>query len=82
MAFPIPLLTPTLEVRNHNGTVVAFNDDWDQNDRRLYDVDLAPLKVAEPALILSLPHGDYTAIVRGKGNSAGVATIEFYDLRR
>jgi hypothetical protein len=73
---------PTLEVRDHNGVVVAFNDDWDQNDERFHEVSLAPYDVAEPALFLSLPPGDYTAIVRPKGNNAGVATVEFYDLRR
>jgi hypothetical protein len=72
---------PTLEVRDHNGAVVAFNDDWDQGDARLYDVGLTPSTAAEPALLLLLPRGDYTAIVRAKGNNAGVATVEFYDLR-
>jgi hypothetical protein len=43
---------------------------------------LTPLNSAEPALLLSLPRADYTAIVRAKGNNAGVATVEFYDLRR
>ncbi|HEV2805279.1 MAG TPA: hypothetical protein VGW57_10160 [Chthoniobacterales bacterium] len=72
---------PTIEVRDHNGAIVAFNDDWDQDDQRLYRLGLTPLDTAEPALLLSLPRADYTAIVRAKGNSAGVATVEFYDLR-
>jgi hypothetical protein len=32
-------------------------------------------------LAISLPNGSYTAIVRGKGNAAGVATVELYNVQ-
>ena len=74
---------PTLEVRDHNGVVVGFNDDWSGVYPDPVAVSgLEPSDKAESAIYLSLPRGDYTAIVRAKGNSAGVATVEFYDLRR
>jgi hypothetical protein len=73
---------PTLEVHDHNGTVVAFNDDSTDYAPFQWTPGLKPSYNSEPALVLSLPRGAYTAIVRAKGNSAGVATVEFYDLRR
>ena len=74
---------PTLEVRNANGFVLGSADDSSQG---VYDTiaaaGLAPPDKAEPAMYLALPGGNYTAIVRAKGDSAGVALVEVYDLRR
>jgi hypothetical protein len=74
------LADPTLEVRDHNGALVAETDGVTNSDQ-LNRVGLAPADLRDAALIVSLPPGAYTAIVRAKGNSAGVATVEFYDLR-
>lgn len=73
---------PTLELRDANGVVVAFNDDWSANSDQLTHTGLTPFNSTESAMQLSLPRGNYTAIVRAKGNSGGVALVEFYDLRR
>jgi hypothetical protein len=73
---------PTLEVRDHNGVIVAYNDDWPTNSEELNFTGLAPYNNQEPAVRLSLPRGNYTAIVRAKGDGGGVALVEFYDLRR
>jgi hypothetical protein len=73
---------PTLEVRDANGGVVAFNDDWFANYEQIPG-ELQPYDSRESALRLSLPRGNYTALVRPKPNSSGgVALVEFYDLRR
>lgn len=72
---------PTLELRDANGNVVAFNDDWISNYEQIPG-GLQPYNSQESAMRLSLPRGNYTAIVRAKGNSGGVALVEFYDLRR
>jgi hypothetical protein len=71
---------PTLELRDANGGVVAFNDDWLANHEQV-PFGLHPYQSGESALHVSLPRGNYTAIVRAKPNSAGVALVEFYDLR-
>ncbi len=34
----------------------------------------------EAAIFMRLPSGAYTAIVRGKGDSAGTALVELYNL--
>jgi hypothetical protein len=73
---------PTLELRDNNGGLVAFNDDWSTNYEQLAYTELAPFNGTESAMRVSLPRGNYTAIVRAKGNSGGVALVEFYDLRR
>ncbi len=72
---------PTLELRDNNGSLLAFNDDWTTNSSQLSYTGLAPSNNVESAMRMSLPPGSYTAIVRAKGNSAGVALVEFYDLR-
>jgi hypothetical protein len=72
---------PTLEVRDANGAVVGFNDDWFANYEQIPG-ELQPYNSRESAMRLSLPRGSYTALVRPKANSVGVALVEFYDLRR
>jgi hypothetical protein len=77
------LADPTLEVRDNNGAVVAFNDDWLVNGDDFVSIsELTPRFTQESAMRLSLPAGNYTALVRPKGNIGGVALVEFYDLRR
>lgn len=72
---------PTLEVRNANGGVIAFNDNWFANHEAIPS-QFHPHHDRESAMRLSLPQGNYTALVRAKANSGGVALVEFYDLRR
>ena len=72
---------PTLELRDHNGSLVAFNDNWGDNFDQIPG-ELQPGHTRESALRVSLPRGNYTAIVRPKGDLGGVALVEFYDLRR
>jgi len=42
---------------------------------------LQPQDSREAAVVLSLPVGNYTAIVRGKGGTTGVALVEAYRLQ-
>jgi pectin methylesterase-like acyl-CoA thioesterase len=76
-----PIADPTLELHDGNGSVTT-NDDWQTAD----DVDsipasLQPLDPRESALHLSLPPGNYTAVVRGKAGAVGVALVEAYNLQ-
>lgn len=72
---------PTLELRDSNGSLLAFNDDWGTNFDQIPH-DYRPPEKTESALRASLPRGHYTAIVRAKANSGGVGLVEFYDLWR
>jgi hypothetical protein len=76
-----PLLDPTLELHNGNGAVIAFDDNWrDSQEAEIQATGLAPGDDRESAIVRTLAPGNYTAIVRGKNNTIGVALIEVYDL--
>lgn len=79
----------TLEVRAANGTLVGSNDNWKINDQTgqsqqatIQAAGLAPSDDRESALMLELAPGPFTAIVRGKNNTAGVGLVEIYDLNQ
>ncbi|HWX15161.1 MAG TPA: fibronectin type III domain-containing protein [Chthoniobacterales bacterium] len=76
-----PLQDPTLELHNGNGAVIAFNDNWrDTQEAEIQATGLAPTDDRESAIVRSLTPGNYTAIVRGKNNTIGVALVEVYGL--
>ena len=85
---PGALQDPTLELVDPNGNSVT-NDNWKLNaagaadpaqQSRIENTGAAPKDDHESALLVSLAAGPYTAIVRGKNNSTGVALIEAYNL--
>jgi hypothetical protein len=76
-----PLSDPVLELRDSQGAMIASNDNWhDGQPDALTEVGLAPSRDSESAIFMRLPSGAYTAIVRGKGSSTGVALVEIYNL--
>ena len=81
------LADPTLELHDSNGALLAVNDNWKINDQTNQSQEaevraaaLAPTNDLESAIITSLVPGPYTAIVRGKNNTTGVALVETYNL--
>jgi len=89
---PNTLPDPTLELRGSGGALIASNDNWmttiiggiitaDQV-AAIRASGYAPTDVRESAMIVSLPPGNYTAIVRGKNIITGVALVEVYDFDR
>ncbi len=81
------LADPTLELHDSNGALLAVNDNWKINDQTNQSQEaevraaaLAPTNDLESAIITSLLPGPYTAIVRGKNNTTGVALVETYNL--
>ena len=87
---PNALADPTLELRNGAGALIASNDNWQttviggiitsNQVSAIQDSGHAPTQPSESAIIVTLPPGNYTAIVRGGNNSIGVALVEVYDL--
>jgi hypothetical protein len=76
------LSDPALTIYDSTGSVIATNDNW-QGDANAIDVQrnrLAPPNPSESALVLHLPAGAYTAIVRGADGGTGVALAEVYTL--
>ena len=77
-----PLLDPTLELYNGQGTNVASNNDWrDSQADAIQATTIPPNDSREPAILHELSEGNYTAIVRGRNNTTGVALIEAYQLK-
>jgi cyclophilin family peptidyl-prolyl cis-trans isomerase len=72
---------PALELRNAQGALVDSNDNWQTSPQKtqIQATGFAPPNAAEPALYVSLPTGNYTAIVRGVGPApTGTALVEVY----
>jgi hypothetical protein len=75
------LADPTLELHGGNGAVIAQNDNWKSTQQQaIQNSGYAPPKDAEAAILTTLQPGNYTAIVRGKNNTTGVALVEVYNL--
>jgi hypothetical protein len=87
---PNALADPFLELHNGAGTLIAINNDWQttliggiitsDQVNEIQTSGQAPTQPSEPAIIATLPPGNYTAIVRGVHNSVGVALVEVDDL--
>jgi hypothetical protein len=76
-----PLSDPMLELHGANGELIGMNDNWSDDDAAaIQETGLAPSSAAEPAINVFLDAGAYTAIVRGKNDSTGVALVEVYNL--
>jgi phospholipase/lecithinase/hemolysin len=75
-----PLLNPTIELFDGNGVSIGFNDDWKIPQlQAVRATKLDPTDDRESAIVnLFLTPGNYTAIVRGKNDSTGVALVEAY----
>ena len=72
---------PTLEIFDANGVSVGFNDNWrGPQESELVESGLAPDRDPESAIILQLVAGNYTAVLRGKGETTGTALLEVYDM--
>lgn len=83
LGVPNALQDPFLELHNSSGTTLATNDSWMSDQKaEIQAVNLAPSDDREAAIISApLAPGNYTAIVRGSGNTSGVALVEIYQLQ-
>lgn len=76
------LTDPILELRDAAGTLVASNDDWQATQSaEIQASGFAPTSAAECAIVATLPRGSYTALVRGKNGTSGIALVEVYTLK-
>jgi hypothetical protein len=80
---PNTLQNPILELHDASGTTINTNDDWptDPNSSFVVANGLAPSDTRESAIFTTLTPGNYTAVVRGVGNTTGVGLIEIYNLQ-
>jgi hypothetical protein len=75
------LQDPTLELRDGNGALIEANDDWKSDNQQAISATVMPPRDdRESAIVRTLVPGSYTALVRGKNNSTGIALVEIYRL--
>ena len=75
------LADPTLTLFNSNGDAITANDNWrDSQAAEIEATTIPPRDERESAIVATLPPSHYTAIVRGREDTEGVALIEVYTL--
>jgi hypothetical protein len=83
-AFGVPnaLANPRLELRDNNGAILIANNDWQDDPAQAAELSaagFAPSNTLEAAAAVTLPPGQYTALVLGDKNGTGVGLVEVYD---
>ena len=77
------LADPVLELHGPGAFVTIMNDNW-RNDpvqeAAIIATGIPPANDLESAIDAILNPGAYTAVVKGKNNTSGVALVEVYDL--
>jgi hypothetical protein len=78
---PNALLDPTLELHDGQGGIIATNDNWQDTQKdAIVATTIPPSDPRESAILRQLSPGNYTAVVRGKNNTKGVAVVEAYQI--
>ena len=73
---------PTLELRDSNGTLIVENDNWrDGPQEEIEETTLAPTNDLESAIVMTLPSGPYTAVIRERNGQSGIGLFEVYNLQ-
>lgn len=81
LGVPGALGDPTLQLYDGNGNSLSFNDNWkDSQQTQIQNTNLQPPNNVESAIAAVVSPGNYTAIVRGKNNTTGVALVEVYQV--
>ena len=81
--FGVPgvLQDPILELYNASNKLIAYDDNWkNAQQSEIQASGFALVDDHEAAIVLTLPPGSYTAIVRGVNATVGAALLEVYDL--
>jgi hypothetical protein len=78
---PNALGDPVLELHGPDGFVTILNNNWrDTQEAEIQATGIPPTNDLESAIAVTLAPGAYTAVLRGIGNTSGVALVEVYDL--
>lgn len=78
------LADPILELYEFpSGNLIYSNDDWVDSDlaASIIATTIPPSSPREPAILLNLPPRSYTAVLRGVGNTEGVAILEILQIQ-
>jgi hypothetical protein len=74
---------PVLELHGPGDFVRMVNNDWKETQEvEIQATGIPPTNDLEPAIVATLGPGAYTAIIKGRNDTAGVALVEVYDLNQ
>ena len=80
---PNALADPVLELHGPAAFATITNDNWRQTqEAEIRATGIPPADDRESAIVATLAPGAYTVIMRGNGNTSGVALLEVYDLNQ
>ena len=90
-AFGVPdaLADPMIELYDGDNHLVATNDNWGDDPANAAALAAAAARAGafawvasskDAALVVTLPPGSYSLVIRGVGESTGIALLETYDL--
>ena len=73
---------PYLELHDSSGATLASNDDWQTGGQRdqIIATGIPPQSDRESAIVATVAPGNYTALLRGAGETTGIAIVEVYEL--
>lgn len=83
------LADPMVEVYDRNSRLIGANDNWSDDPARATAIAAAAARIGafvwtpgsrDAAVLIALAPGPYTVVVRGVGETTGIALIEAYDL--
>jgi hypothetical protein len=78
---PGVLADPVLELHGPGSFVTITNNNWrDTQEAEIQATGIPPTNDFESAIAATLAPGSYTGVVRGNGDTTGVALVEVYDL--
>jgi hypothetical protein len=83
LGVPNVLADPVLELHGPDGFTTINNNNWRDDpaqEAAIMATGIPPGNNLEAAIDATLSPGSYTAIVRGNGDTSGIALIELYDL--
>lgn len=78
------LADPTLELHDGNGATLVSNDNWLDDPVSAAQLTANGLALGDPkesGLFISLPPGQFTAVLAGKNGGIGIGLIEVYNLK-
>jgi hypothetical protein len=74
------LQDPTIELHDGNGALLSSNDNWKTNEAQIRSTGLPPSDDRESALVFNGAPGNYTVLLQGRNNTAGIGVVEVYHL--
>ncbi|MDQ3414451.1 MAG: putative Ig domain-containing protein, partial [Verrucomicrobiota bacterium] len=75
------LADPTIDLYRGSELILS-NDNWkSDNEAAIEATGLQPTNVKEAAILTTLEPGSYTAVIRGKNDTTGIALVEVYQMQ-